>query len=53
MIYLPSLILLRRLDVVLHFITRYRCDISSEIAGKNRVFTKTKFLKISRSVVHG
>lgn len=39
-IYLPSLILLRRLDVVLHFITRYRCDISSEIAGKTEYLRK-------------
>lgn len=40
MIYLPSLILLRRLDVVLHFMTRYRCDISSEIAGKTEYLRK-------------
>ena len=43
--FLPSLILLRRLDVVLHFLTRYRCNISSEIAEKAD-YLKTQILKL-------
>lgn len=37
---LPELILLRRLDVVIHFIMRYRRNISSEIAGKGDFLSK-------------
>ncbi|AMC09234.1 phosphotransferase enzyme family protein [Turicibacter sp. H121] len=37
---LPSLILLRRLDVVMHFIVRYRRNISSEIVGKGEFLSK-------------
>lgn len=48
--FLPSLILLRRLDVVLHFVTRYRCNISSEIAGKTE-YLKKQILKLVDQVL--
>lgn len=48
--FLPSLILLRRLDVVLHFLTRYRCNISSEIAEKAD-YLKTQILKLVDQVL--
>lgn len=46
---LPSLILLRRLDVVMHFIIRYRRHISSEIAG-NGEFLSKQIVKLTEQV---